>query len=272
MRYTAIFGGIAVSLAVFAALQLRVNAAKCSVLTIGNIRPAEYVLDASVLSCVKIQRDLGVIIDSDLSFRAHIAKIVHRAHYAIFLIFRCFVTANVTALLRAYQTFVRSVLEYATTVWSPFLAHRSTLACLSSIDKLESVQRLFTRRLYSRCSLVSVSYTDRLEFLQLEALELRRIKYDLYMVYKIVHGLVHLDVPNSFQFAFDNRTRGHPFKLVLPHSNKDCRKNCFFVRTVQIWNALPDDAVNATSLRAFKVQVNVLDNFLSTFCKFNRNL
>ena len=48
-------------------------------------------------------------------------------------------------------------------------------------DELEHIQRYFTRRLYYRCRLdCNHDYLERINHLQLESLELRRIYNDNY--------------------------------------------------------------------------------------------
>ena len=65
-------------------------------------------------------------------------------------LFRCFITSDVSMLLKAYITYARPKLEFATTVWNPGLKAR----CYNGLtDKLERVQRLFTRRLFGTCRL-----------------------------------------------------------------------------------------------------------------------
>ena len=61
-----------------------------------------------------------------------------------------------------------------------------------SIHKLENVQRYFTRRLFSYRS---HSYKERLQLLNLESLEARRLKYDLKMYFKIIHNLINILIP-----------------------------------------------------------------------------
>ncbi len=98
-----------------------------------------------------------------------------------------------SALLRAYIAVVRPMLEHASIVWNPSLLCRSPLGCLSSLDLLESVQRVFTHRLFWRCNLpMGLSYTEHLRFLILEPLQLRRLKFDLCMVFKMCNGLVFM--------------------------------------------------------------------------------
>jgi len=61
---------------------------------------------------------------------------------------------------------------------------------VGSINKLERVQRRFTKRIPA---VAHLSYCDRLKALSLESLEFRRLRYDLVMMYKIVHNLVNLE-------------------------------------------------------------------------------
>jgi hypothetical protein len=49
---------------------------------------------------------------------------------------------------------------------------------------------MFTRRLYDVCNMQQVPYDERLVFLGLERLELRRLHADLIFLYKIVNGFV----------------------------------------------------------------------------------
>ena len=63
---------------------------------------------------------------------------------------------------------------------------------------------------------IGLSYTERLLLLNLESLEIRRIKSDLKMCYKIVNGLCDLEVTKFFSFApISSVTRGHNKKLTL---------------------------------------------------------
>jgi len=59
------------------------------------------------------------------------------------------------------------------------------------------------------------------------------------------------------------RTRGHSFKLKKRRFNTDLRRHFFSERIVNIWNALDDDLVCASSLNVFK-------NGLYLLCKNDR--
>ena len=121
----------------------------------------------------------------------------------------CFVLlfpGNVLILTKAYIIYVRPLLEYCTYLWSPYQHYL--------IDKIERVQRYFSRRVLFRSNL---PYHTRLDVLKLETLEMRRIKFDLKLCYKIINGLCDLNFDKLFIFAPSAATRGHNFKLIKPH-------------------------------------------------------
>jgi len=97
-----------------------------------------------------------------------------KAHERANMIFRCFVSRNVTLLVRAFVTYVRPLLEYNSIIWCP---HHKTDMVL-----VEQVQRRFTKRLYG---LRELPYDESLSTLNLHSLELRRLQFDLVWCYKI---------------------------------------------------------------------------------------
>ena len=169
------------------------------------------------------------------------------------MILKCFISKDIHVLLRSYFTYVRPILEYNSVVWSP------VLKC--EIDALERVQRRFTKRLRGMDSL---SYTDRLAKLELITLELRRLHNDLIMCYKITFGLVEIQFRDFFSLSPSEVTRGHQFKLYKPRG--DGARNIFFSnRVISVWNYLPPDTVDFTSLCSFKRTIKLV-NF-SVFLK-----
>ena len=151
--------------------------------------------------------------------------------------------------MRAYKTYVRPILEYCSSVWNPFSQ--------KDIDLLESVQRCFTRRLPS---LKFYSYTDRLRILKTDSLELRRLKTDLSMYYKILSGLVDLDAEIFFKIDKNvHSTRTNGVKLIKPVSKSSLHSNTFSHRCLNCWNALPPEMVLASSLSSFKNKLNEFD-------------
>jgi hypothetical protein len=115
-----------------AAWQLNLSPNKCVVLSIGsNINPFNYYLNDVSLKRVSSVKDLGVWIDPLLTFDEHINKVCNAARQRSALIFKTFQSRNPILLFRAFNTFVRPSLEYASVIWNP-------CKC-SSVDKIEAV-------------------------------------------------------------------------------------------------------------------------------------
>ena len=149
--------------------QLQIAEHKCCVLSHGNLTQPMYYMHTVQLPNVNECRDLGVFVDSHCNFKQHISHICRKAYMSINVIFRCFHTARVYALIIAYKSFVRPILEYCSTVWNPYIPNRHYLGLT---DQIETVQRYFTRRVYYRCKLdCSHDYLQRLKYLNLESLE-----------------------------------------------------------------------------------------------------
>jgi len=73
--------------------------------------------------CAESMRDLGVIVDSGLTFDDHVNNVVSKAYVRISMLFRGFSTWNITSLRRAYtqRISVLSLIEYASNIWNPNL-------------------------------------------------------------------------------------------------------------------------------------------------------
>ena len=152
-----------------------------------------------------------------------------------------------------FATYVRPVLEYNSVIWSP--RNKGDIECI------EKVQRQFTKRLPG---LKHLTYGQRLKYVHLDSLELRRLHWDLVMCYKILFGLVKLSFTDFFILNPVTVTRGHQYKLYVQHS-RGVRKHFFAERVVAPWNYLPVGAVDFSSLDRFKFSIKSIDfsRFLS---------
>ena len=74
---------------------------------------------------------------------------------------------------------------------------------------------------------------------------------DMIQVFKIVNNIDDVSFQELFSFS-DLQTRGHSKKLNKPRSIKTFRLNSFCVRSINKWNELPNDIVNAASVLSFK--------------------
>ena len=117
-----------------------------------------------------------------------------------------------------------SVLEYATSFWSPYFNY--------AIDKIKSVQRKFTKRLKG-CKYLD--YPTRLSFLNLPSLERRRLTADLILTYKIIFGLLNIRMEDYFQIQSTNDDRTQ-YKLFVNFCRTKVQKKFFNERVVKVWN------------------------------------
>jgi hypothetical protein len=98
-----------------------------------------------------------------------------------------------------------------------------------------------------------LSYLERLANFNLKTSEARRLFIDLGFCYKIVKGLVNLNLSDMFAFAaYFSSTRGHPLKLFKPHARVNGRMFFFSLRILDVWNSLPADVVTSSTYSEVK--------------------
>ena len=209
------------------AWQLSISYLKCCTIDIGqrtsvtnSVRNSCH-LDSVTLNVLDNVSDLGVTIDSRLRFSDHIAKISSKAHRRANLIHRCFTSRHRDLLVKAFVTYVRPILEYNSQVWSPVLKE--------DISLIEAVQKRFTKRIPG---LSELSYYSRLKALNIESLELRRLRSDLVLVYKILFGHVHMRSEEFFTLRSHSNLRGHPYVLEKCRSYSSSRLNFFVIASL----------------------------------------
>ena len=239
--------------------QLTVNVSKCHVLHLGYNNPGHiYCYDQNEIPAATSVCDLGVDIDSSLKYDRHISRIVSKSYSRIGILFRGFATRNVEILKKAFTVYIRPVLEYASNIWSPCYA--------KYINSIENVQRHFTKRI---SSISHLPYQERLAILELEPLELRRLKSDLTLYYKILNN--HMPWPSDQYFAQPDRncpilTRSAPEYLQTNYCRTKQFANEFFNRCVSCFNSLPQAVIRSNSVATFKRNLCAVD--FSRFLQF----
>jgi len=103
-------------------------------------------------------------------------------------------------------------------MWSP--------TAVGQLNKIESVQRWFTKRIKYVSNL---TYDERLIKLGNDRLELRRLRADLLMCYKILHHSVGLHQEDLFTMSNTIKTQGNSYKLIVPNSTTNARAHIFLL-------------------------------------------
>jgi len=122
--------------------QIKISYTKCSLLYINgmtNPHNVDMLLGDDKIVTVDSVKGLGIAVGSELKLSKHFGKIVARAHARVNLIHQCFLSRDVNTLTRVFTAYVRPLLEYGSSVWSPHFN--------SEINRIESAQRRFTKRL-----------------------------------------------------------------------------------------------------------------------------
>ena len=228
------------------------NSDKCKVLHLGANNPKyKYTITngdiISILQETVCEKDIGVYVDSNLTFDTHIMNTVKLGRKLTGMLCRTISFKTPEVMLPLYKSIVRMILEFANVVWAPYKKKYITL--------IESVQRHFTKLIFG---MKHLSYEERLIKLKLPSLVYRRLRGDYIETFKILTN-IYDPLTTKTLLTIDNntRTRNNSFKLVKPRVNYKPYQEFFTNRIISKWNRLPPYVVKATSLNSFK---NRLDN------------
>lgn len=213
--------------------RISVNIAKCLQVTFTRkTKPINYTyyLNNVAINKVNSVRDLGVRLDSKMMLVEHIDTIVDKAYKQLGFIKRvCKSFTNIDCIKVLYFTYVRSILEYACSIWSPcYIVH---------INRLESLQNKFVKFLSFKDHKSFETYTEACRYFGLDSLEQRRQQYDILLLHDILSGKidctellrnVSLKVPSY-------RTRHTPL-LHVPHVSTNYAQNSVLCRAARTYN------------------------------------
>ena len=203
-------------------------------------------------------RDLGVLINTNLTWGTHCRGLINKCNRTIRMIKRAVgfnAPVNVTTSL--YRTLVRSNLEYCSSVCSP--------STVSDTKAIESIQRAATRYILNY---PEIKYDQRCTMLHLHPLSYRREITDLLYVFKCIKGYYDVAWHNDIEIISNSSLRSGNAGRVLRMKiiRTECFTRSFFNRIVPMWNALPRQLRDADSIYSFKRELVMhYDNLLTYF-------
>jgi len=231
---------------------IKINCAKCKSMTIGKSQKVKKfdlkMIEAGneiVLDHENEMKDLGVTMDAELTFEDHINGKINKAYSMLGIIKRNFKYLDEQPFVNLYKTMVRSHLEYAATVWSPTKK--------GLIEDIEKVQRRATKMI-RKCK--NMTYEERLRYLKLPTLKFRRIRGDMIELYKMLTGVYEADACPVMKLHEGRETRGHSLKFTKERTYTRERRTICTERMVEIWNSLPSEVVEASSVNVFKSRID----------------
>jgi hypothetical protein len=152
---------------------LKFHPEKCKHMKISKSKNEEtntYKLLGQDIETVTQEKDIGVIIDSELTFENHLCEKVKKATSIFAVMRRTFKHLDTKSFLVIYKTLVRTHLDYASSVWAPYK--------MKYIEKIESVQKRVTKQFPG---MKNLSYPERLKKIRVTYISLQTNKrgYDL---------------------------------------------------------------------------------------------
>ena len=221
------------------------NPSKCLHLTITrktNPLPSHYsICDSFIQQTTTSAKYLGVTITSNLSWSEHINKITNKANSIRTFLQRNLNLCQPSIKSACYTTYIRLMLEYASTVWSP---HQ-----VGNINRIEMVQCrsvIFVHNNFNR----TASVTIMLNQLNQPTLELRRNQAKLNMFYKVINNLI--SVPHDHLTQSSTITRGQNKRYIQLAARANTYLYSFFPSVIRLLNPLPEEFVNSADFINFK--------------------
>ena len=218
------------------------NKKKCKVIHFGQKNHHfQYHIDGYSLTPTEEEKDLGVIISSDLKWNKQVVASAKKANKMIGLIKHTFTHMDKDMFLVLYKTLVRPLLEYCPQVWSPYM--------VKDVEILENIQRRATKIIPE---LYDLPYEQRLKELKLFPLKDRRIRGDMISTYKMINGLIKINCNKIVPMHNTAATRSHCQQLKGQIVKCNTRKNYFTQRIVLPWNALSTNTISSDTVTTFK--------------------
>ena len=198
--------------------KMKLNIEKCCMISFTrkkNILHYTYNINDKNLSRRSVVRDLGVLIDEQLTFRSHYDTITKRSRQLLgFLIRSTRDFKNPRSILTLFLSLVRSILEYCSPIWSPYY-----YVHVNSIDRIQikCLKFIYRKYFFGRSF---QNYEQRLSKLNLLSLRTRRMRYDLLCLHKVLHS--YIDAPgllSSLRINTHHRIRCPKIFAMEVHKN-----------------------------------------------------
>ena len=253
---------------------MKFHPSKCRALSVTNQRNILYNLPFTIfnyklgpiyIDYVSSQVDLGVTVNSKLLWTDHCDKLIKNANSKLALLMRtCHFTVNKRQKRVFYLTVVRSIFEHCSIIWHPISPNQ--------ISKFDVIQKRAVKWIYGQPfdHYTDMEFMSKLREINILPMKLKFALNDLILLFKILNYYIPLKLPKHFSFLkpedvrFTRKTSNicedkdvTRIKCsIKPSSNSF--KNCYFYRTMTLWNSLPYNIRQESKISSFKSQVTKL--------------
>ena len=243
---------------------LLVNATKTVVMSFQRGSNIHISLNGTTLQQVTYHRHLGLIIQSDLRWKEHIAAKIGKCRKALHHLLRVRGSIHRKALTAIYSTYIRPMAEYGTLALSNMSVGQQ--------DALERLQRRAARICLRIPLFEPVHHSAILHKLNLHTLSSRR----QYRQVLLGHALRFKQVPPHLQdSSLYRRAEAHHHDLrqqrtfALPATRTNRHRDSPINMAVHQFNSLPASLTDIPDIQAFKNNVQPL--LLSPICSCSKH-
>lgn len=189
------------------------------------------------LNRIKETKDLGILFDSRLNFNNHITALENVCYKILGFIFR--ITKdfqNINTIIRLFNTLIRTKLEYATEIWSPYYIYQKIT--------IEKIQKKCLKICYFKKYKIKFEgdYQELLEEFNALSMEKRRFIQQNMFLYKIVNNIItdsKLLENLDFNVPTINLRNSITFRFKCPRTNY--QSNSPLVRICNTFNKIRAD-------------------------------
>ena len=254
--------------------KMKFHPSKCKALSITNQRNIlhnlpftifHYRLNSTYIDYVSSQVDLGVTVNNKLNWNEHCEKLASKANSQLGLLMRtCHFTMDKKQKKIFYLTIVRSIFEHCSIIWHPQSSNQ--------ISKFDAIQKRAIKWINGQCfeHYSDSEYLNKQKELNILPIKMKFRLNDLILFYKIVNSLVAIELPEHYTFIdgrelrftrknaniIDKKDRTSVTCSIKPAC--DTFRNSYFHRTMKLWNFLPFEIRQESTISIFKGKVTQL--------------
>ena len=217
-----------------------------------------YSMGGIPLDYVDQEKDLGVIVTSNLDWKEQCSKVLSKANQKLGLSRRnCYFVQDLNRRRVLYLTLVRSQFEHCSVLWRPVTK--------TQISKLEGLQKRAIKWILQEefLSYSRTTYIQKCRQLKIMPIEDRFDFLDLVFFFKIVKQHIPVNLPSYLQ-RFQGQSRLRNCHLdhfcfvssITPRNISNAFARNFFFRTHTKWNHIPLDIRLLESITEFKCKLS----------------
>ena len=236
--------------------RLTVNKNKSAVMVIGSKAQLQSLnldqflvnLDSNKIEFVNKAKYLALLVKDDLSWDDHVLQLCKTMNYYVHVLRRLNKIFPKQLLLKIYKSYVQSKLDYGLSIWG--------CTTEGNLDRVQIIQNFCARIMCKNYDYINTRGIDLVNSLKIQTIWQRRDYFLSVLMFKAIHGLAPHYLCNDVTMIVDvhgyNTRSLENMNLYVPKYTKEICKRSFAYKGSMLWNDLPDEVKESSSLDAFK--------------------